>query len=171
MHDAVLVRVGERARDVAEDAERLGDGERPPSEPRTQALALHVRHRVVRQAVEVTRCEHGDDVRLLERRGHADLALEAAGGHGRRELRTQQLDDDLAPEAVLVGHEHSRHPAAAQLTLEGVAPGQRLLNARPKIRHGDAAWRGAPMYAPGSQIANDNRGSEQPWGRCAASHH
>ncbi len=127
VHDAVLVRVRERARDVAQDAHRLGDRQRPAAQPRAQALALDERHRVVGQPVEVAGREHRDDVRLLERRGDADLALEPRRGHRRGELGREHLHDDLAAEAVLVGDEHARHAAAAELALERIAPGERLL--------------------------------------------
>ena len=52
MDDAALVRVRQRLRDVAQDADRLGDRQRARArEPRAQRLALDERHRVVRQAV------------------------------------------------------------------------------------------------------------------------
>ena len=80
VHDAALVRVGERLRARRAGcsiASAIGTG--PCGQPRAQGLALHERHRVVRQPVDVARREHRDDVRLLERRGDADLALEPLG--------------------------------------------------------------------------------------------
>ena len=67
VHDAALVRVGERLRDVAQDARStsaIGSG--PRAEPRAQRLALDERHRVVRQAVDLAGREHRHDVRMLE---------------------------------------------------------------------------------------------------------
>ena len=135
MHHAALVRIGERAGDVAQDAHRFRDRQRPPAQPYPEALALDVGHDVVRQAFEIAGGEHRHDVGLLERRGDPDLALEAGGGHRRGELRRKELHDDLPPQALLVGDEHARHAAAAELALDGVTAGKRLLDACLEIRH------------------------------------
>ena len=133
----------ERARDVAEDAQDVGDRERRLlGQPRAQRLALDERHRVVRQAVRVARREHGNDVRLLERRRRADLALEPLGADAGGELGRQDLDDDLASEPRLVGDEDARHPAAAELALERVGSTQRRLELGLKVRHGGESTSG-----------------------------
>jgi len=120
MHDAMVVRVGERARDVAQNAHRLGDRQRAAPQPSAETLAFDVGHRIVGQPIEVTRREHGDDVRLLQRRCDADLALEAGGGHRRRQLRREELHHDLPAEAVLFSDEYPGHATAAELALERV---------------------------------------------------
>ena len=66
-------------------------------------------------------------MRMLQPRGELDLALEPLDRHARRELRRQQLDDDLSSERELRGHEDPRHPAAAELPLDGVGRAQRRL--------------------------------------------
>ena len=79
VHDAALVRVRQRLRDVVQDADDFGDRERSAREPRAQRFAFDERHRVEGQPVRVARGEHRNDVRLLQRGDGADLALEALG--------------------------------------------------------------------------------------------
>ena len=133
MHDAALVRVGERLGDVAQDVDRGGDRHGPVREPRAQRLPLDERHRVVRQPVDVAGGDDGDDVRLLERRGELDLALEPLGRDRRGELGGEHLHDDLSAEPVLGGDEDARHPAAAELALDRVGAAERVLDALPEI--------------------------------------
>ena len=67
MHDAPLVRERQGARDVAQNAHRLGDRVRATRhEPRPETLAFDKRHRVVRHAVDLTRGQERNDVRLLK---------------------------------------------------------------------------------------------------------
>ena len=86
--DAAFVRVGERFRDVAEDARPLRrSAARRLGRARAQRFALDEGHRVVRESVDLAGDEDRDDVRMLEARGELDLALEAvdvdAGGEFR----------------------------------------------------------------------------------------
>ena len=64
------------------------------------------------------------------------------GGHRRRELGREHLHHHLASEAVLVGDEHARHAAAAELALDRVTTGQRILNARSEVGHVSCVGRG-----------------------------
>ena len=138
MDDATLVGVLERARDVAEDANGVGDRERRLlRKAKSKRLALHERHRVVRQAVDVTGGEHGDDVRLLERSGHPDLPLEPVGADAGGELGREHLDDDASAEAHFVSDEDARHASTTEFTLEGVGAAKRCLNLILKVFH----WR------------------------------
>lgn len=85
--DPPVVRVRERARHIAEDAHRFARRHvSAVAEPRTKALAFDERHCVVRHTVRVARVEHRYDVRLLERRGHPDLALESRGAESSGQL-------------------------------------------------------------------------------------
>ena len=74
---------------------------------RAQTLAVYKRHGVIRHTTGVARAQHRNDVRLLERRGELDLALEALGADPLRELGRQDLHNDLSSEARFVGHEHA----------------------------------------------------------------
>jgi len=125
----VLVRVVERARRFARDLERLVDGELPLAiEPAAQALALDVRHRepvrgrapASRNRLDDAGVVYGEDVRMLESRGHANLALEALGPEARSELRMQDFECDGSPVAQILGEKHRGHAAATELALDRV---------------------------------------------------
>jgi hypothetical protein len=143
VHDAGAVRVGERARDVARDAHRVRH--RQPAlarEPRAEALTLDERHRVEEHAaVELTRGEERDDVRVLEPRREADLALEPLGGERLGEVGVEHLHHHLAPERRLVGDEDAAHPAAAELALDGVGGAERPLQPVLNVRRAHASLR------------------------------
>jgi hypothetical protein len=66
-------------------------------------------------------------MRVLKPRGELDLASETLGRDTRRELRRQELDHHRASERALGCHVDSRHPAAAELSLDGVGRAQRRL--------------------------------------------
>src|SRR6185437_1181583 len=134
MHHAALMRVGHGACNVAQDAQYFRNREWSAPQPRAKAFALDERHRVVGNAVDVASGEYRYDVGLLQRRGDADLPLEPRHRDCRCQLCRKHLDDDLAAEAVVAGHEHAGHAAAAKLALERVAAGQCLLDARSEIR-------------------------------------
>lgn len=73
----------------------------------TQRLAAHMRHGVVRRPVSRRPGgEHGDDVRLLHRRGELDRARESLGRESLPELRREDLHDLLSPERFVARHEH-----------------------------------------------------------------
>jgi hypothetical protein len=136
MHDAALVGVRKRARHVAEDRQHLGHGQWAARKPSAQTLAVDERHRVVRHAAGIAGVQHGNDVRLLQRRRELDLALEALGADALEEIGGEHLDDHLATEADFVGDEDTTHTAATELALEGISRAERCLQLVAKIRHG-----------------------------------
>jgi hypothetical protein len=95
-------------------------------EPRAQRLALDERHHVVQQPARAPRVEQRQDVRVLQRRGDADLREEPLGPHGRRELLVQHLDGDAAAVPQVAREVHGGHAAAPELALDRVAAGERL---------------------------------------------
>ena len=96
-----------------------------PSEPLPERLALGERHHVVEQAAGLSRVVEREDVGMLQRRGDLDLAEEPLAAEHRRQLGLEQLDRD--PPAVLqvLGEEHDRHPAVAELPLHAVPIAER----------------------------------------------
>ena len=56
--------------------------------------------------------------------GEPDLALEPVCADSGRQLRAQNLHDDLPSEPHLVGNEDAAHAAATELALDGVAAAQ-----------------------------------------------
>ena len=137
MHDAVLVRIGQCARDLAQHAHRVTHRQFAMArEPHAQRLALHERHREVRQPLGLARRVQRHDVRMLQPRGEQDLALEAFERHLRRGLGREDLDHDLAAEGGLFGHEHARHATAAEFALDGVAAAQGRLELVAQVGRG-----------------------------------
>ena len=137
MHDAARVCVRQRARDVAQNADALGDGQcRRGAQSRAERFALHERHREIRNAVGVTSRQQRNDVRLAQRRGELDLAREPVEAHARGHVAREHLDHDITPEPVLAREEDLRHAAAAEFPLDGVAVAEREAEARLRIsRH------------------------------------
>ena len=70
---------------------------------------------------------------VVEAGGDLDLAEEPLGTECRRELGVQHLDRDL-PVVLQVGREiDGGHPAAAELTLDRVAPGEGRLQTGERV--------------------------------------
>ena len=67
------------------------------------------------------------------RRGELDLALEAVDVDALRQFGRQDLDDDLARPSAFFGDEDARHPAAAELALDGVGRAECGLQIRAEI--------------------------------------
>ena len=61
------------------------------------------------------------------------------GGDRGRELGREELHDHATSEPVLLGDEDARHATAAELALEGVTTGERLLQARSEVGHYECA--------------------------------
>lgn len=76
-------------------------------------------------------------MRMLQLRGHLDLAPEAVAIDARRELRRQDLHDDISPQHAVDGDEHAAHAATRQLTVELIVGPQRILEVLSEICHGD----------------------------------
>ena len=121
MHHPVLVRVGQRARDLAENPHALAHRKlAPPREPDPERLPLHERHREVRDRVHLAGREQRHDVRVLEPGRNRDLAPEPLGRDAGRHLGRQDLHDDGAPERRFFRGEDARHSPAAELAVEGI---------------------------------------------------
>ena len=134
MHHAVLVREGECARNVPQDVHRVAKRE---GAFLRQAVAerapFHQRHGIVGQVSSSSGGEQRNDVRLLQRGDHPDLALEPFQAEAFDQLGCEDLHHDLSSEPRFVGHEHAGHAAAAQLPLECVRVAQCSLEARPDV--------------------------------------
>ena len=136
VHDPLGVGVGQRPRDIAQDADRLGHGETyARGKPRPEGLAAHERHRVVGQASRLAGGENRDDVRLLQPCGELYLAREALGAQALRQPGSDHLDHHLAAERGLVGDKHPRHPPTAELAFEGVGRPEGALELVAEVGH------------------------------------
>jgi hypothetical protein len=72
-------------------------------------------------------------VRMLQRRGQHDLAIEALDGDRRRQLRGQHLHHDATIQGRVQRDEHARHSATGELALDGEGGTERLLESFPDI--------------------------------------
>ena len=77
---------------------------------------------------------------MLKLRGDADLALESVRAENGAQLGTQHLDRDLTVVLEVPGQVDGRHAAAAELPIEGVAVGDRGLQAGGDVGQGER-WR------------------------------
>ncbi len=136
VHDAVAVRVGEGVAHIAQDPHRVAHGQLAlVGDASAQRLARDVRHDVVEQVALRSGGEQRDDMRVLQRGGKANLALEPLRAHPGRQLGWQHLHHHLPAEPHFVGEEHAAHAAAAQLALDAVGVSQRRLQAFSKLSH------------------------------------
>jgi hypothetical protein len=75
------------------------------------------------------------NVWMLQRGDRLDLAEEALGADDRGELGTQHLDRDLASMLEIFGEVDRGHAALADLALDSIATGERILKAGDRLGH------------------------------------
>jgi hypothetical protein len=117
VHHAASGRVAECARRLGENAPHLGGRQRPTRrESIGKRLAAQQLHDEVDDLPAPSDAVDGDDMRVLELRRDAALALEALDeALVECELGRQDLDGDVAIQPALTGAIDDRHPAAADL--------------------------------------------------------
>ncbi len=127
MDEPLLVRGVERLCDLREEIDRaLGLERAVLGHDLGQVRALDVAHREEEQAVLVSRLVDRDDVRVVERGGDPRLAQEAlAEALVLGELGGDDLERDLAAEALLLGAVDRTHPATADERFDSVAGDRR----------------------------------------------
>ena len=125
VHDALLVRVVERGRDLLHQLNRLFDRKlHLPLQTVTERLTLHIRHRVKKESIRSTAIKERKDVRMLKAGSRLDLGKEALLAHHGGQVLLQHLDRHLAIVLEVGGEVDHRHPALSDLTFEGVAAGK-----------------------------------------------
>ena len=118
---ALRVRERERVGDLDQEPDGLVHRELAlAGQAVAEALAVHVGHHVIEEALGLARIEQRQDVRMLEPGGDADLAREAVRAEGRGELGAEHLDGDLAVVLQVVGQVDGGHAALAELALDPV---------------------------------------------------
>ena len=130
----VRQRVRERARDRHDRVEREL---RLALHPVSQRSARHVRQHEVQLAVVLSRVEHGDDVRVAQLVGVADLPQKAVAGYRLNELGAQNLDRDRFVPLRIAGQVDDRHAAAPEFAPDGVAAGNDSLEGTWGSVHGE----------------------------------
>jgi hypothetical protein len=135
VHHRLRVGVGQRARHVAQDPDRIDHRQLAvPQQPVAQRFAGHVRHGEPGEPAGVAGGEERDDVRMAELGGELDLSAEPVHAHARGQLGEEHLHHDLAAERGLEGQEDPAHSPAPQLALEPVGLAQGLLQLVPEVR-------------------------------------
>jgi hypothetical protein len=84
-----------------------------------------------------------EDVGMLEPGGEVDLPAEPLGAERRPRLGAENLEGDRPVVLQVVGEIDGRHPATAELPLDGIAPGEGVgelihmpnVSRRPEGRH------------------------------------
>ncbi len=133
MHESHLVCGAERARHVDEPAHAIEHGDLSVAHGRAQRLPFHELHHDEQHTVLLADVVDVDDVRVLERGGHARLAQHTVGGPGAHvgvagaagvgaaPVGAQHLDGYAAAERGVVGAEDLAHAALAEQAFDGVA--------------------------------------------------
>ena len=93
-------------------------------EPVAEGLALHVRHDVEEELVSPAGVVQRQDVGVVQLGGDLDFSQEPVRPDGGRQLGSEHLDGHLPAVLEIVGEVDRGHPPAAELPLDGVAPGE-----------------------------------------------
>jgi len=125
VHDAALVRMGERVRHLHGKAQRLADREwRLAPQPIPQRLPSHERHHVVEQPIRLTRVDQHESVRMVELRGDAILPQELLGAHRLGGLAAEHLEGDGPIVLAIRRVEDHAHAAFADRAVDDIAVGE-----------------------------------------------
>ena len=136
--DPLPVRIVEGGGDFPDEAERVGERQHPFAvHPFAKRLPRHVRHDIIEQAVELARIEDRQDVRVSEPGRHANFTMKALGTDIGGDFGAQHLECHTAVVPQVVREVHYRHPAFAELAVDGVAPRQPAVEALLQIVHDD----------------------------------
>ena len=113
VENAFLVGELERLTNLRHDGQRLGGREASSLHGLAQVHTVHVFHQQIVEAARLPKVEDADDVRMVQPRERAALAIETLGEvRVVRERVRQQLERDEAVEVRLAGLEHEAHAAA-----------------------------------------------------------
>ena len=161
MDDVVAVRVCQRFRHFPRDEQRVLDRQlRLSLQPVAEGFAFYERHDVVEGARGVAGVIDGQDVGVLQPGGQLDLAQEALAPQRHGDFGAQRLERDEALMPDIAGEVDHRHPAAAELPINDVVPGQRPIQSSKGISHrdndnsGESVARARRQYRAGPPPAN-----------------
>ena len=134
VHNAVLVCAIQGFSDFPGDPNCVLDWQLTfPPQPIPQALAFDVRHGVPQALASFTGVEHGQDVRVVEPGREADFPEEPLWAERSAELGMKHLERHRAVVLQVAGEENGGHPAASELTLDGVAAGDGGVEVRDQV--------------------------------------
>ena len=136
--DVVPVRMAQRARCLACNAQRLGDGEAAfARDPIPQRLAVDIAHDVERPAAaRRVGVDKGHDVGMAEQRRRLDFADEPLARNGQCEIGRENFDRDRPTMVLQVAGEIYRGGSTvAELALDSVAIAQVVVQEQVAFRH------------------------------------
>ena len=126
MDDAIAVSVRQRFGNVPCDAPPDCLGHRAISlEPGAKRLAVDQRHHVIQEAGSLTGIMEWENVWVLEPRSDLYFPQKPLDAYEKGDVRVKDLEGDITVMSYVVGEPDGRHPAASELTLKGVAVGER----------------------------------------------
>ncbi len=161
--DLAVVGVLQRFGRLADDAEGVLDGKLVlPDEPVADGLALDERHDIIKEAVGHPGVVQAEDVGMLELGGDADLAQEALGPDGGRQLRLEHLDGHHALVLGVAGEIDEGHPALTQQALNVVMAGEGFPQSFQLIGHGQLRSERGPYGLDGRILGERARRRETP---------
>ena len=150
--DAPLVGVGEPFAGLGQELQQLGLPAVPLVDEQLQVLTLDEFHHQVVQALRLAVFEDGDDVRVVQRRRGAGLALEARPGLPLEgAARLDRLDGHLPPQQGVLPQEDLAHGALADAPKDLVLPDLGWQAHAGASSRGGAGW-----AAPGTSIGSLN---------------
>ncbi len=119
MNDARAVRLLERLADLHADFECLLQRQRPFSQTGLQSFALQILHHQERGSILAANIMQHANMRMIQRRNSARLALEPLLGlRILRKMRRQNLDSHGAVEARVARAIHLAHAARSERRLD-----------------------------------------------------
>ena len=136
MHDARLVRVLQRLRDLPEDPHRPRHGQPPLRGQHVEQRApLHQAHGQEAQALALADVVDADDVLVRDLAREQELAPETGDPFGiTPELGAEDLDRDVLPQLLVARAVDHAHAAEAELPDHPVAPRDHRSRGQPQIR-------------------------------------
>ena len=141
MDHAEVVRIAQRARHVPHDPDRLFHRELLLAvQALPERLALHVRHDVIEQPIGFAGVVERQDVGVGELGRDLDLLEEPPGADRVGQLGLEDLDGHLPPVLHILGEEHCRHAAVAELALDPVSAGKCFSQAGQRVGHRSSAY-------------------------------
>ena len=121
MHHLMTVRIVERRRDFARDAQRIFQTELTfLIEPVTQRMPFHIGHHIVKQTFCFSGIEYRKYVIVRETRSHLDLTQKTLGSNLCRDFRAQDFYRDCALVTQVVCEVHDSHPTFTELPVHCV---------------------------------------------------
>ena len=121
----------------------------------TKRFSLDVRHGEPQQAVIVPGREQRHDMGMLELGSELDLPSEPFDVDPGRQLRRQNLDDDLALQGPFRGDEYTRHAGASEFPFQEEIGIKRTLQTGLEFTHGGS--RGGGDDQSGMMYRTDSR--------------